>query len=103
MPAPKAGAADGGLCWREMSGTISPPNEYPGERRPNKIDEEMPAAARLKIPGAFFPDLNIEPLDLLVQSGKRNVEAFRGISLVPVAFLQHSDDQAAFAILNNFK
>src|SRR5690242_4044596 len=78
-----------------------------------QIEKELPAAARLKIlrsmnpglriPGAFFSDLNIEPLDLLVQRGKRNVEALRGIGLVPVALLQHAHDEAALAILNDLK
>jgi uncharacterized membrane protein len=57
----------------------------------------------LLIPRTFLPDLNIEPLDLLVQRGKRNVEALGGVSLIPAALLQHVDDQTALAVFNNFK
>ncbi len=53
------------------------------------------------IPSALLPDLNIEPLDLLVQRGKRNVEALGGFGLVPVAFFQHVDDHAALAVFND--
>src|SRR5690349_7500909 len=69
----------------------------------NRSPASSEAVARLLIPGAFFPDLNIEPLDLLVQRGEGNVEALRRVRLVPVALLQHAHDQAAFAILNDFK
>ena len=55
------------------------------------------------IPRALLPDLNVEPLDLLVQRGKRNMEALGGVSLVPAAFFQHVHDQTALAVFNDFK
>jgi len=48
-------------------------------------------------------DLNTQALDFLIQSGKRHVEAFCGLGLVPIALLQHVQDDVAFAVLHDVK
>src|SRR5579863_7640476 len=43
----------------------------------------------------FLLDLDIQPLDLLIQRGERNAELLGGVGLVPVAALQLINDDAA--------
>src|SRR4051794_37719382 len=52
---------------------------------------------------ALLLDLNVQPLDLLVQRGERDAEFLRRLSLVPVAFLQLADDDPALALFHDVK
>jgi poly-gamma-glutamate capsule biosynthesis protein CapA/YwtB (metallophosphatase superfamily) len=46
-------------------------------------------------------DLNTHAFDFLIQGRKWHVETLRGFGLVPVALLQHVQDDAAFAVLDD--
>src|SRR5712692_6974459 len=46
-------------------------------------------------------NLNIQTLDFLIQSGKRHVELLGRIGLVPVAFLQHVNQDVPLAIFHD--
>src|SRR5271156_3409474 len=50
----------------------------------------------------FFPDFNIQSLDLLIQCRKRDAKRFRRGGLAPVGFLELVDDFAAFEIGHDF-
>src|SRR5579884_1751496 len=51
----------------------------------------------------LLPDLDIQPFDFLIQRRKRDVEAFGGLSLAPVAALQALDDDAALVIVEDLE
>ena len=50
---------------------------------------------------AALANLDVQPLDLLVERGERDVEALGGFRLVPVAAFQHVADHAPLAIFQN--
>src|SRR5215472_9303277 len=52
---------------------------------------------------AAAADFDVEPLDFLVQGGKRNKKAFRGFGLVPVGALEHIHDDAALDLIHDLK
>jgi hypothetical protein len=50
---------------------------------------------------SLFANLDIEPLDLLIQRRERNAELLGGISLVSVAALQFPDHDAALNVFED--
>ena len=52
---------------------------------------------------ALLADLDIQVLDLLIQGGERDVEAFGGFGLAPTAFLEAALDDAAFVVVDDFE
>src|SRR5260370_292495 len=49
---------------------------------------------------SLLPDLDVQPLDLLVERGKRNVKTLGSLGLVPVALLQHFYNQTALVVFH---
>ena len=56
--------------------------------------------SRFLLPSLFL-DLDIQPLDLLIERGKWHPEVFRRFGLVPVALFQHLGDEVSLAILDH--
>src|SRR6202022_1694748 len=65
----------------------------------SKSEVRGPRSARLL--SALLLDFNIQPLDLLIQGGKGHMEALGGFRLVPVALLQHVEDDVPLTILHD--
>ncbi len=59
------------------------------------------AAANLSLSAPL--DLDVQPLDLLVQGGERHMETLGGLRLVPSAALQHGGNHPTFAVFHNLK
>src|SRR5215469_4017111 len=51
----------------------------------------------------LLPDLDIQPLDFLVQGRERNAELFGGFGLVPAALFEHVDDDTALAVFHDLE
>ena len=51
----------------------------------------------------FLTDLNVQPLDLLVQGGKRHAQAFGGVGLAPIGLLETFHDHATFEIVDDLE
>jgi hypothetical protein len=49
----------------------------------------------------FLLDIDIQTFDFLIQGGKRNVETLRRVGLIPVALLQHLDNDLPLAIFDD--
>src|SRR5437868_13342326 len=63
-------------------------------------------AVRLRMAGGellapFFLDIDIQALDFLIQRGERDSKLFGGLGLVPVTFLEHIDNDVAFAVFHD--
>jgi len=49
----------------------------------------------------FFLDIDVQAFDFLIQGGKRDVETLRRVGLIPVALLQHLDNDLPLAIFDD--
>ncbi len=49
------------------------------------------------------PHINAKPLDLLIERGKGDQEALRGLRLIPPGTLQHVHNDAALHFINDLK
>src|ERR1035441_3642377 len=56
----------------------------------------LPASA---LPVRLLPNLDIQPLDLLIQRRQRHVQAFRRFRLAPAALFQPIDDGPPFVFI----
>src|SRR5580658_4628027 len=63
----------------------------------------LETGATLPLFPALFADLDIQPLDFLVQRRERDAELFGGVGLVPVAALEFLDDDAALDDFENIE
>src|ERR1017187_4062241 len=54
-------------------------------------------------PVGFLADLDIQPLDLLVQRTERNAQAFGGFGLAPIALFEPLQDDAPFVVVDNLE
>src|SRR5260370_42578498 len=55
------------------------------------------------VPAATVARVNPQPLDFLIERGKRNPEAFRRFCLVPTGALEHVHDNAALDLVHALK
>ncbi len=55
------------------------------------------------VPAATVARVNPQPLDFLIERGKRNQEAFRRFCLVPTGALEHVHDNAALDLVHDLK
>ena len=69
----------------------------------NRVEWHTQAEGTTRPALVFHPllDLDREPLDLLVERGKRDAELLRRVRLVPLAALQLVDDDAPLDIFQN--
>src|ERR1700733_14520975 len=69
----------------------------------NRVEWHTQAEGTTRPALVFHPllDLDREPLDLLVQRGKRNAELLCRVRLVPLAALQFVNDDAPLNIFQN--